>query len=94
MVPPNIKAAIDNWVLKGEAPGGFTTAVIKNDLFGAMRHGDPESIANLKDITNYIIESIPADCWGDRDKVAKWAAFGGQKGIHEARQRSTLLTLE
>lgn len=93
MIPQAIKTAIDNWVLNGEAPGGFVNAILKNDLLGAIKSGDPESINSLKDIVDYLISGVPADCWGDKNKIVQWAASGGQKGIAEARQRITRINL-
>lgn len=75
-----------------QKPGGFVTAVLQNDLVAAVMLKD-ENI-NLKDIVYYVCNEIPAPCWGNKTKMADWAAKGGQKGIHEARMRVTSLVLE
>ncbi len=72
MIPAHTKAALDRYVEHRLQPGGFLTAVLSNDLFGAVAKADSENRAALADIVVYIYNNIPSDAWGSRDTVWKW----------------------
>ena len=93
MIPQHIKDSIDAWALNAHIPGSFTKSVLENDLRKAVLGADPESLANLKNIVLYVVNEIPAPCWGSPEKMEKWVIKGGQKGMHEARQRHEALIL-
>lgn len=64
-----IKRRIDAYVEDGTPPGGFLTAVLSNDLFGAIGRADPDSMMDLKNIIGYIYNDCPGNCWGSKEKV-------------------------
>ena len=72
-VPAHIKAAINRWVEYRDYPGGFLTAVLHGDLFGAFRAGNAESLAALPAILRYLHWEVPSECYGSSDKVSAWA---------------------
>ena len=43
-IPEHTKGALDRYVDHGLEPGGFLTAVLTNDLFGAVARADSENI--------------------------------------------------
>ena len=47
MIPAHTKAALDRYVNDRLLPGGFLTAVLSNDLFGAVGSADSENLAAL-----------------------------------------------
>lgn len=93
MIPAQIKFAIDYWALDARIPGDFVKSLLENNLHKAVIGADPESLANLKDIVLYVVNEIPAPCWGSPEKMEKWVIKGGQKGMHEARKRHEALIL-
>jgi hypothetical protein len=70
--PTSILASIDKYVRHRIAPGSFITAVLSNDLSGAFRTGDDDSLRGLRDIMRYIYLEIPSGCHGSKSKVEKW----------------------
>lgn len=93
MIPVRIKLAIDTWVLTGAFPGNFTKSILENNLVKAINGADEESLAAIKDIVQYVVNDIPAPCWGSKDNMNSWASAGGQKGKHDARIRHDALVL-
>jgi hypothetical protein len=71
-VPAHIKESIDRYVYHHIAPGSFVTAVLSNDLAGALRTADENSLRGLRDIVRYIHSEIPNSCHGSKSKVTKW----------------------
>ena len=63
----HMKETIDNYINHGLDGGGFVRAVITNDLLGAISTGDSESIRDLKEITSYCFNRIPAKYYGSVD---------------------------
>ena len=72
MIPAHTKAALDRYVNDRILPGGFLTAVLSNDLFGAVGKADSENLAALPDIVRYIYNEVPSGCWGTKDIIWKW----------------------
>ena len=75
-IPDGIRDAIDNYVEHRWHPGGFTTAVLENDLRGAIGRADTFSMDALKDIVMYCHWEIPGDCWGSPEAVRAWLEAG------------------
>lgn len=62
-----------NYLVYGYEPGGFFTAVLANDWFGAIQRSHPaNTIDALKAVSSWINEHMPKSCWGTYDKVGKW----------------------
>ena len=68
-IPPHTQGALRRYVEEGYMPGGFLTAVLCNDLFGAVARADDENIQCLKDITTFVYNRMPADAWGSAQKM-------------------------
>jgi len=85
-IPERIKRAIDLHVTEGRPCGHFTTAILENNLIGAMTHADPQSMESIYDIVNYCYLFIPSPCWGSPKAVADWIKKGGdENGLRNAR---------
>ena len=69
--------ALEDYVLKGDMPGGFLTAVLKNDLSRAFRNADAKNLKALKTTHDFLYNFAPASCWGEPDSVAEWSRTGG-----------------
>jgi len=71
-IPERMMAGIRLYVDHGVPPGGFLTAVLENDLSGAVGHADAENLRNLPAYVTYLYNEVPAACWGSPAKVAAW----------------------
>lgn len=74
-IPGHTRVALSAYVEEGIIPGGFLTAVLCNDLFGAVARADALNAACLVDICKFIYNRLPGDTWGSaeimRDYVAR-----------------------
>jgi hypothetical protein len=81
---PELAAAVPTHLLPGlraygtsrVEPGRFLRAVLENDLQGAIARADPESLAAMRGICQYVFNALPGLCWGSKEKVAAWLAQG------------------
>lgn len=65
-------AAVQRYVQHGISPGGFLTAVICNDLVGALNRADDDNRANLIAVVGYFMWEVPAPAWGSKEKMQEW----------------------
>ena len=65
-------AAVQRYVEHGIQPGGFLTAVICNDLVGAINRADEDNRENLTAIVGYFMWEVPAPAWGSEQKMREW----------------------
>lgn len=72
LVPPPMRMQIKHWITDGVA-----LAPLKKQL----SHPKPPLLEFLR-------AHAPAACWGNRSKVAAWAACGGDRGRTRAQQRT------
>lgn len=77
MIPEHTQAALDRYVNSGIMPGGFLTAVLSNDLFGAVAMADSANRLALPEIVAFIYNDVPSAAWGSADKVYSWAQRKG-----------------
>lgn len=56
--------------------GHFLTAVLSNDLFGAMARADQRNRANLHNICQFIYNNFPVGTYGTPEKVKAWLKNG------------------
>lgn len=71
-VPEHTRGAIERYVFDRLEPGGFLTAVLCNNLMGAVGRADSENILALKDICQFIYNEVPSVAWGSEKNIAKW----------------------
>lgn len=71
-IPENTQGAIIRWVDYGILPGSFLTAVLENDLMGAVKKADRENLENLEAIVEFIEYEVPSGCRGGPKEVAEW----------------------
>lgn len=71
-VPNHLVSGLALYVVMGIRPGGFMTAVLENDLKGAIACADANSYAGLKELVQFLYNSVPASCYGTPEKVEKW----------------------
>ena len=71
-IPDYMMGAITRYVEKGIPPGGFLTAVISNDLAGAVSRADDTNIRNLPAYVGYFYNHLPSQCWGSPERMKRW----------------------
>ena len=73
-MPVDVLTAIDNYLIQGWDPGGFTTAVLAGDLFEAVGRADYMSKEYLSDIAKWIKWNVPREAYGSYENVKDWIA--------------------
>lgn len=74
-VPVHIRDSIVHYILSGRYVGGFLSAVISNDLKGAVMLADDKNIEALPEIVGYFYEWAPGTCWGSPEALKKWKGY-------------------
>ena len=74
LLPESLQDSMKRYVETGITAGGFLSACLENDLMGAIGKADPTNLQRLQDIMMWIYWEAPHDCWGSKEKVAKWAS--------------------
>jgi hypothetical protein len=75
-LPFNLQGGLDRYRFHHTKTGGFLAAILSDDIEDAIRRADPNSLAHLEDIRQYVHWELPSESWGSRDKVAAWIAKG------------------
>jgi hypothetical protein len=73
LIPGITLDGLRNWILYGVEPGGFLTAVLRNDLFDAVGRADISNGESIKYICRFIWNEAPRGCWGSKEKMRAWA---------------------
>lgn len=76
-VPDRTLYALLDWKYNGRMQGGFLTAVFENDLRGAVWNADRGNANALFEIVKFVLNRMPAPCWGTKQKVKDWSNGGG-----------------
>ena len=64
-IPLHTQAELKRWVENGYYPGSFLSAVLCNDLFGAINRADYENLKMIPAIVQFIYNRVPSECWGN-----------------------------
>ena len=67
-----LQAGLERYVEHGVMPGGFMSAVLRNDMKNAFRYADDENAQNMANIMQWIECNLPIRCWGSASRVAVW----------------------
>jgi len=63
---------IRRYIEKGLPPGGFLTAIITNDLRGAVEHADYFNINHIPAFVAYFVNEAPGPCYGSKAIMKTW----------------------
>lgn len=80
LLPPHMRGAMQRYIENGIAPGSFLTAVLCNDLMGALGKADDENRHVLHSYGTYLYSYAPGGCHGSPDLVKEWVSKGGIGG--------------
>jgi hypothetical protein len=76
LIPEHNRGAMERYVEDRCQPGSFLTAVLSNDLVGAVSCADSMNTVHLVDVVKWVYNELPGLCWGSREKVRKWLQGG------------------
>ena len=79
-LPEHLQGGMKRYIESGIGAGHFLTAVLSNDLFGAVSYADPKSLEALPDIVRWIYNEVPSASWGSPKKVQEWSGDKLWKG--------------
>lgn len=80
LIPEHMRDAVRRYYFDGIAPGSFLTAVLSNDLMGALGKADDENITALPQYGAFLYNYVPADSFGSPERVKQWlASFAEQE---------------
>ena len=68
----DLAQTLEHYVMRGYAPGGFTTAVLANDLFGAVGKADHWNKPAIAEIVQEIARTCPVTAYGSYEAVRAW----------------------
>jgi hypothetical protein len=71
-IPDYMMQAMEEYVENGRPLGGFLMGLFSNDLFGAMKSADSNSVKHLRDYCMYVWNEVPHSCHGSREIVINW----------------------
>jgi hypothetical protein len=71
-VPDSIKESLKLYVEHRCEPGSFLYSILINDLYETVLHADFVNINIIPHITMYVINNVPIEIYGSKEKVLKW----------------------
>ncbi len=80
-LPMNLRPGLARHILIGQTTGSFLTALLSNDLADTVGRADPESLAALRELVRFVLNSTPPLCHGSRAAVKAWRSDGGLLSI-------------
>ena len=72
MVRPSMTRALQDYVDNGSPKGGFLTAVLCNDLFGAAGKADDDNFETLAHVVCWCYNNVPSMARGSRAAYDRW----------------------
>ena len=70
----DLAQTLENYLMRGFAPGGFTTAVLANDLYAAVARADHWNKPAIAEIVQAVVYFCPAHAVGSYEAVRAWCA--------------------
>jgi hypothetical protein len=71
-IPEHMRESLKNYIEHGIQPGHFITAVLSNDLKGAISRADSINQLALADYIRWLYNYAPQECWGSGAHVVDW----------------------
>lgn len=78
LVPPHMWDAVTNYFVHRYQPGGFLTALLSNDLMGAMGKADDVNASNMHQWCQFLYNYAPSGSYGSPENVRGWLADFGR----------------
>ncbi len=78
--PMIMSDGLTRYILRGVRCGSFLTAVLENDLKGAVSRADLGNRVVLHEYVAFLYNHAPNGCWGSPENVMVWQDQGGLAG--------------
>ena len=78
-VPEHCIGGLVAYIVQGRPVGDFLTALLSNDLMGALRRADDVNMYALHAYGRFLHNAAPYSCYGSADAVAKWLKMHSEK---------------
>lgn len=72
VVPQHTREALERYFLYGLEPGGFLTAMLTNNLYGAVGSADHQNIQVIPDIIKWLLTKAPVGSYGSAEAMRSW----------------------
>jgi len=80
-IPLNTINQLENYVIKGDRPSGFLSAVLKNNLFSSFALADEYNKPAMSTLVTFINSKCPSGCYGGPNAVDSWIDRGGLEDL-------------
>ena len=70
----DLAQTLEHYLMRGFAPGGFTTAVLAGDLFGAVARADFWNKQAIAEIALAVLDNCPGAATGSYEAVEAWCS--------------------
>ena len=74
----DLAQTLENYLMRGFPPGGFTTAVLAGDLFAAVAKADHWNRPAIAEIVQAVMKTCPQDALGSYESVDLWCRDYGK----------------
>lgn len=71
-LPDYMVPAVYNYLENRKSPGGFLSAVIQNNLHGAISQADDQNRQVLHYWVRLLYNEFPQDAWGSVEEYKQW----------------------
>lgn len=72
-INPGMAQALYYYLAHGIMPGSFLTALLSNNLMGAVAYADGRNIRLLKDWAHFLYSSMASESHGSQEKVINYS---------------------
>lgn len=79
-LPEHMRDGMRRYIERGIEAGSFMTAVLSNDLMGALGKADDVNRHQLFAYASFLYNEAPRACHGSPEAVAAWIVQGGLNG--------------
>ena len=79
-LPVHIRDGMQRYIEQGIEPGSFLTAVLCNDLMGAVGKADEVNLPKLWQICSFLYNDAPSPSFGSVEAFRAWIDRGGLEG--------------
>ena len=77
-LPGYMVPAVFNYLENRKVPGGFLSAVISNDLHGAISNADDQNRRVIRSWLKLLYNEFPGNAWGSKEKLTLWLEGGSE----------------
>lgn len=85
MLPNEMRAGYEHYVLFGTPMGDFGTATLQDKLVESFSRADDTNTHRMLDIVRWLYNGCPADARGSDERVQQWIMMGGLAGHLESQ---------